>query len=82
MFNRSKTKWIPLGNYAFDAADYIVFARADRKTGLMDFKVRRVQAWRFMSTNRILPNMLIDTKEAWDKLVREIESGGSWKALF
>jgi hypothetical protein len=82
MFNRNKTKWRPLGNYAFADADYIVFARADRKTGLMDFKVSRVQAWRFMSTNKILPNMLIDTKEAWDKLVKEIESGGSWKALF
>jgi hypothetical protein len=65
IFNKHKTKWIPLGNYSFDGSDYIVFVRGNKKTGSMCFKVKKVHGMTYC-TNSILPLSLIDTKKQWE----------------
>jgi len=74
MFNRNKTKWIQLGNYSFASSDYVVFARGDLKTGLIDFKVRKVQKWTFGMSHTILPPDLIDVRKQWEEITRLINN--------
>lgn len=66
LFNRYKTKWILLGNYQFGYVDYVVFVRGDKKTGLMDFKVKKVHKWTFGSNENILNRGLVDVKKQWE----------------
>ena len=66
IFNK-KTKWIVLGKYSHTTDDYVVFVRGSFKTGLLDFKVKKVQG--FSYSNRILPNNFIDTKLQWDTII-------------
>ncbi len=68
-FKNRKTKWIPLGNYTFAGTDYIVFSRVNTRTGIMDFKVKKVQKWKLFTTSVVLPSNLIDTKKQWEKLI-------------
>ena len=64
----SETKWIPLGRYTFDASDYVVFVRGNKKTGLLSFKVKRIK--RFLGfENPILPYDIIDVRLQWDKII-------------
>lgn len=44
MFNffNKKTKWIVLTTYNEGAYDFIVFVRKDTKTGMLEFKTKRV----------------------------------------
>ncbi len=69
LFNRNRTKWIPLGNYVFLETDYVVFVRGNLKTGMMYFKVRRVHGWR-QYTQSVLPHDLINPKKAWAELIK------------
>jgi len=70
MFKKKYTKWMPLGNYQYSGADYIVFARKNTLNGLMQFKVVKLQAWRYIS-NTILPYTLIDVQKAWNELINQ-----------
>lgn len=72
LFNKNKTKWQILANYEYASVDYIVFTRADKKTGLLDFKVKRVHK-NAMWTKSVLPFNLIDIKEQWDKILLELK---------
>lgn len=66
-FKSKKTKWLPLGRYVHAGADYITFFRKNLKTGMMEFKTKRVNINNRFDTScyPILPVDLIDTKEAW-----------------
>jgi hypothetical protein len=69
MFNKKFTKWIPLGNYSWGGDnDYIVFARKNKKTGMIDFKTKRVQGF-WSNKNPFIPCDLIDVKAAWDNIL-------------
>lgn len=71
IFNKNKTKWIPLGNYCYAGTDYVVFTRKNLKNGILDFQVKKVQ--RFNFSTGILPYSLIDVKEQWNKIINEVE---------
>lgn len=70
MIFTKKTKWIPLGNYSFSDKDYVVFVRANLKTGMMFFKVKNIH--RFVFANRTLPVGLIDVAAAWKEITNLI----------
>lgn len=72
MFFNKKTKWIVLGSYSHTSDDYVVFVRGSLKTGLLDFKVKKIHRMTSF-TNRILPNNLIDTKLQWDTIINLIK---------
>ena len=43
LFKRhEKTKWVGIHAYHWGAVDYMVFARLDKTTGLLDFKTKRI----------------------------------------
>ncbi|KKN74636.1 hypothetical protein LCGC14_0388380 [marine sediment metagenome] len=72
MFNRHKTKWIQLGNYSYAGCDYVVFVRGDKKTGLLDFKTKKIQNWVYGSYS-ILSTDLIDVKKQWEEITNLIK---------
>jgi hypothetical protein len=71
MFWNKKTKWIVLGTYSHVSEDYVVFVRGSLKTGLLDFKTKKVHR-NTVFTNRILPTNIVDTKTQWDKIISDI----------
>jgi len=73
MFSRHKTKWIQLGNYSHAYTDYVVFVRGNKKTGMMEFKVKKVHAWT-MCTGLILPANLIDVRKQWEEITNALKS--------
>ena len=70
LFKSNWGKWVPLGNWSFDGADYIVFARKNFKNGMIKFKTKRVNGYlpALNCVNNCLPSDLISTGEAWKKL--------------
>lgn len=69
---RYKTKWIVLGRYSFGGSDYIVFVRGSRKTGLLDFKIKKIGGI-FTYTHPILPHDLVNVTEQWNKIINLIK---------
>lgn len=62
------TEWIPLANYSWSSqTDYIVFARRNLKTGMIQFKTKRVINW-WANKSLCIPHNLIDVKTQWNKL--------------
>lgn len=75
MFGRKLTKWMPFGNFNFDGVDFIVFVRGNKKNGMLYFKVKSVNARKFINANlvhSILPITLIDVKSQWEKIIQEL----------
>jgi len=68
-FKNYYTKWIPLGNFNFARTDFIVFVRGNKKTGLMQFKVKSVNRRSGHCNNPILPPTLIDTSTQWNLII-------------
>lgn len=68
-FKNNYTKWIPLGNFNFAGTDFIVFVRGDKKTGLMDFKVKSVNHRIGGCQNPIFPGVLIEVRKQWDTII-------------
>lgn len=70
MFNKNKTKWIPLGYFNWDGTDYIVFVRGNKKTGMMYFKVKNVNG-RIFSLNHSISNFnFIKVEKQWEELLK------------
>lgn len=67
MFKRNLTKWTPFGNYSHGSDNYIVLARKNTKTGMIYFKVKNIN--RFKYSNIFVPNDLIDVKKAFKYLL-------------
>jgi hypothetical protein len=73
MFNRNKTKWIPLGNFNWNRVDYVVFVRGDKKTGMLDFKTKSVNArslFSFDLVNPIIKTEVIDVNAQWSLILQ------------
>lgn len=69
------TKWIPLGAYTWAGnIDYIVFVRKNTRTGMMQFKTKRVQAW-WANKASFFPG-IIDTQKAWDEITSVLTNRG------
>ena len=70
MFKNRFTKWIPFGNYTWAGSNcYIVFARKNVKTGMMQFKTKLIHSW-WRNKSPFVPN-LIDVKKSWDELINK-----------
>jgi len=65
---RRFTKWIPFGNYSYGDADYIVFVRKNKKTGILQFKTKTTYSF-FSWKSSYIPNDLINVKEQWQKIL-------------
>ena len=73
MLFHKKTKWIPLGIFTCSQDEYIVYVRASKKNGMMQFKTKKVnsQTWGF--NGRMLPSDLINIKDQWE-LINKIKN--------
>ena len=71
------TKWLPLGNFNYAGVDFIVFVKANRKTGMMRFKTVRVNSRNRFSNNvhQILPADLISVRKQWEAIKDELIPG-------
>jgi hypothetical protein len=74
IFKSNKTKWIPLGSYHWGGnAEYIVFVRGDKNTGLLDFKTKRTNSIGISDCVRpVLPHDIIDTRKQWELILNLI----------
>lgn len=70
LFKSKFTKWIPLGNHEYAGVDYITFVRKNIKTGMMEFKTKRVNTNNPFDTSvhSVLNKSLINVSEAWNKI--------------
>lgn len=67
LFKPRYTKWVPFGNYNYGTAEYIVFVRKHFKTGMMQFKTKRIHDW-WKGKDLFVPVYLIDVKQAWEEI--------------
>jgi len=73
LFKSNWTKWIPLGTFVWDHPQYVVFMRGNKKTGMVQFKTKRVNKLGISDCVRpILPANLIDPTTQWNELQRMI----------
>lgn len=68
LFKNNWTKWLPLGTFIWDYPQYIVFVRANKRTGMMQFKTKRVNPLIGGLVRPILPSTLIDPTTQWNEL--------------
>ena len=67
------TKWVALGSYNFAGTDFVTFCRKNTKSGMMQFKTKRVNGWigTGICRNSFLPPTLIDTQRVWNEITTE-----------
>lgn len=67
------TKWVALGSYNFGGTDFVTFCRKNTKSGMMQFKTKRVNGWigTGICRNSFLPPTLIDTQRVWNEITTE-----------
>lgn len=67
MFKSKYTQWIPFGNHTHGYQHYITFVRKNLKSGMLEFKTKKVQTSFYYGT--FLPQNLIDVKKQWDDII-------------
>lgn len=73
IFKSNWTKWIPLGTFVWDNPQYLVFVRGNKKTGILQFKTKRVNKLGLSDCVRpVLPPSLIDPTTQWNEIQRLI----------
>jgi hypothetical protein len=73
LFIPNKTKWIVLGRYTWEGySDFLVFARGNKKSRMLEFKTKRVNLSHTSCVRAILPNDLLDVKANWESLINEL----------
>lgn len=74
LFKNNWTKWIPLGTFIWDNPQYIVLVRGNKKTGMLQFKTKRVNPLGISDCVRpILPQALIDPTTQWNEILKQLE---------
>jgi CRISPR/Cas system-associated endoribonuclease Cas2 len=69
LFKTNYTKWIPFGINSHAHQHYIVFVRKNKKTGMLQFKSKRIQTSFYYGY--FVPNDLIDVRDSWNKIISE-----------
>lgn len=69
LFKSNYTKWIPFGVNTHAYTHYMVFVRKNKKTGMLQFKSKKIQTSLFYGS--FVPNSLINVEDAWCKIIYE-----------
>lgn len=80
---KNRTSWIPLGSFVSDNQEFVVFARKNFPSGMIDFKTKRVNRRGIFNTYDvypILPPNIIDVAKQWD-LITNVRPDTSLKAI-
>lgn len=67
MFKNNFTKWRPLHVHYFNCHTYMVFIRGNLKTGMLQFKTKRILSW----AHSKLP-IDINSQLVFEELMKEI----------
>jgi hypothetical protein len=71
LFKSNWSKWQILGNYRFSTTDYVVFAKTNKKTGLMKFKTVPIHSLFYQKNNII--NFKLDVEKNWNEITQGLK---------
>ena len=76
MIKNTKTKWYPLLRYSHCAAyeEFLVMARADKKTGLFEFKTISICKHFNIGDFEMFQNFNVDFGNTFNKLIEEVNN--------